>query len=507
MSEISESIRTSRSPRRASSTMVFIAALALVLGLEVWLPGAPTVTTAAVTQAPISSVALVCATSPSFSGTTQLVVSAPDVSRLTATVPSVSTRGRVTLRALMPDRVEGDDTSVAPVVPDPLRSLGENARVTVPQGAAPVAVRGSGSLAPAVVAAATSLVDSGDDRGMVSTTCRRPASTWWFGGASSTLGRLARIVLTNADDLPASVTISIHDEAGDVVAPAGRGIIVPPRDRIELRLDVLAPGLDTAVIRVRATTGRIHAGVLMREVDATTARGVEWLTPMTVAERQVIPVPGSVRSAVVTLLSPDVDATAALWVRDGESRFLPPGLERIELPAGRVVTVALDDTVQGDATLEIDATAALAATLSARVEPRRGTRGDIVNLSAAPALSQAALMTGLRGRDRHVLALTGVDGAASARVSVVADGMEPIVETVDVDGESTIIRELTIPDGVAYVTALVEPVGASASTRRIAASILTLSQRPDGVAGAARVFVARQNTVEVPTVVPAVGMR
>lgn len=491
-------------PRRPTSWVWLVAAgLASIVALEVWLPVAPAAPHPAVAEAPISTVTLVCPSSPTFSGSTSVQVSAPDVSRLTSLPAPSNPRGRVTVTAVATD----EDGAVVPRLPDPIRAVGEQLRVSAPQGAAPLLVRGTGALAPAVVASGTSLVASGDDRGMVTTTCRRPATSWWFSDASSTLGRLARIVLTNADDVPASVTVTIHDADGEVAAPGGRGIIVAPRSRVELRLDVLAPGLDTAAVRVRATTGRIHAALLMREVDVTTPRGVEWLTPTNAMDAQVIPLPSRLQSANLTLLSVDKDATASIWVRDAESRYLPPGFDRVELPAGRVVSLAIDDVIPGGVTLEITATAPIVASVRARVEPVRGSRGDIVSVGPAPALTQAALMAGLRVQDRHTVAITGVDGPATARLSILAAGIEPIVETINVTSTSQVVRDLVIPDGVGVVTVLLEPAGATASSGRIAASLVSTARLPDGVAAAGRVFVARQNTVTVPVIVPAVGMR
>lgn len=492
--------------RRRRSVLVLAVVISVVVGGEWWLPSAPSVTVTAVTQAPISSVALVCASSPTFPANTQVLVSAADVTALTSAVfPASEEPGSITVTALQSQTDQGSAPRLR--LPAPLTEPGSQVRIATRQGSAPLLVRGSGSLAPVVVAAGTSVVTRGDDRGMATATCRRPATSWWFSGAASTLGRLTRIVLTNADELPASVSITIHSDEGLVAAPAARGLVVPPQTQMELRLDVVAPGLSSAALRVRATTGRIHVGVLTREVEITTPRGVEWLTPMSASSDLLIPVPSRLSSAELTLLSPERDATAAVWVRDAESRFLPPGFERVELPAGQLVTLAVDDLIVGGATLDIAASSAVVGSVSARVEPVRGVRGDVVSIGAAPALSQAALMTGLRTQDRHTLALSGVDGPSTVRVSVLAAGVDPIVETMELAAATSVVRDLVLPDRVGFATVLVEPVGASPTSGRIVASMVTTTRMTDGVAGAGRVFVARQNSVAIPVVVPAVGMR
>jgi hypothetical protein len=501
----------------ARSTLPIVVMLGAVLILE-GVPaiiGDASVTASSARIVPVSSVRLVCPASASSRATTDIAVMAapvPDSSAMTQSAPDPSVTeasaqdvSMVRGVALIPSSIAGDEELLAeqilPGLPADIVATGPAVRVVSAPGALPLVIEGSGALAPFTDGASSALSRRGDDRGLAERACESPATSWWFVGAASVLGHNTRIVLTNADDAPASLDIRVFGESGLLSAPGGRGVVVAARTRTELRLEELAPGAPITAIHVRANSGRVHAGVLKRIVDGAAPVGSEWLPRIVPQNRAMIPVPSGVNSLDLVLMAvADKPTRVDITVRTTEGEFTPLGLESLELSADTVVRLALDDALTGGGVIDINSDVGIVATVVGRVDARAGL-GDLVAFGSAPAVAVPGVITGLRVEGTHRLQL------ATAGMAGVVD-----IITIGPDG-AQVTSEVRIPDtGVASVT-LPTMTGSGAGTVIVlprVAVVVTMTTTlavDDGVLASGRTLRVRSSNVTRPEARAAIGLR
>ena len=121
---------------------------------------------------------------------------------------------------------------------------------------------GEGALAPGLIADQWGRDPSGRGRGMASTACAPAASDFWFVGGGAVAGRVTRVLLVNPDVTSAIVDVIIHGPDGEIETPTTRGLVVPGQDRVIVRLDEVAPGINGTAFHVIARAGRVGASVV-----------------------------------------------------------------------------------------------------------------------------------------------------------------------------------------------------------------------------------------------------
>jgi hypothetical protein len=494
-------------PRPAVPVAVVLGAVLILEGLPM-LVGGDAVSASAARIVPISSVRLICPTSISSRATTDIsVVAAPLPEYLSSAAPSGDTDEVSLVRglALVPPLVEGDENALAeqvlPGLPDDISAAGSAARVVSGPGALPLILEGSGTLAPLTEGASSSLSRRGDDRGLAERACEPPATSWWFVGASSVLGHATRIVLTNADEAPASLDIRVFGDSGLLSAPGGRGLAIAARTRVELRLEELAPGAAITAIHVRANSGRVHAAVLKRVVDGAVPAGSEWLPRVLPQNRTIVPVPSGVGSVDLVLMAVGARPTRLdITVRTKEGEFTPLGLESLDLPADTVLRVPLDDALAGGGAIDISSDVGIVATVVGRIEGPTGL-GDVVAFGSAPTLGVPSVLTGLRTDGVH-------------RLQVATAGLAGVVDVIVVNPDATqIATELRITAaGVAQLT-LPQMTGSGVGTVLVlprvpvVVSLTTTLTVDDGILASGRTVRVRSSSVTRPEARAAIGLR
>ena len=314
---------------------------------------------------------------------------------------------------------------------------------------AAVAVRGVGSRARALTAEQTTVVTTGDLRGLSSVTCTPPAADTWLVGGGGEQGRRGRLVLANSAANPVQVRVDVLSATGRVAATPGSTVAVPARSRVVLLLDALAPGVASPVVHVRATGGAVTATLHDARLAGTTARGTDDVAPAAAPARRVL-VPGLTISgrALLRLAVPgSTDAVGEVRLFGPTGPVDPPGGPAVRVPAGGTRDIDLSALPAGTYGVQVSADVPLVA--GAMVE--RGGAGTADHAWLAGALPLRAI-TGLAVVSSEPPWSTTLELTATGKVAAVVD-----LTTVTIGGNRAGEHEtqtLRVPAGTSTITVL-----------------------------------------------------
>ena len=336
---------------------------------------------------------------------------------------------------------------------------------------------GEGSLAPGLVANQWGRDPSGQGRGMASTACAPAASEFWFVGGGAIAGRKTRVLLVNPDETAAVVDVIIHGPEGIIDAPAGRGLVVPPLDRITVQLDVLAPGVAATAFHVLARTGRIGASVDDEQRSGLQSVGTDWI-PQAALPATKVYVPGVINGLGPRVLSivstSENDANVTLRVISPEGTFEPAQSNAFTVTAGAVVTTdmtpALPQTPDGSlpVTLELTSDQPIVAGMRQFFGGNRVQDETAFSAGAQPIYGPAAV-SGLPVRDATDvrLAISAPEGDVEVDIALLPFlGGKSVTELtaprrIKVAAGQLRNIKLEPPTGIDWYTAIVTPVEGS----------------------------------------------
>jgi len=205
-------------------------------------------------------------------------------------------------------------------------------------------------------------LDNPNVRGLAASECQEPRSETWLVGGDTTTGRQTVLSLSNPGLVPATVNVEVWGESGPIQAPLGRGILVGPGAQRVLSLAGLAPDEPQPVVRVSSVGTGIVAALHTSISRGLEADGLAVITGQaTPSENRVIPglfappeeIIGPVRGkegytdvgSSLRVLSPTEDASVEITVlRVAQGNITT----RLELQAGRVGELSLDELGSGD---------------------------------------------------------------------------------------------------------------------------------------------------------------
>lgn len=365
---------------------------------------------------------------------------------------------------------DGQPVTVEPLGADApvLAAVDARGPVAIAATPTPVAVSATGALAAGLAATLLTTVPGGDVTGVGATGCRPPTTEAWFAGVGTELGHRPRLVLTNADEVPAEIEVELHGAAGPLEAPTLQAVIVPAGGSVTFELDATAPDQPQLAVVVRALVGRVAASILDTRVEGLNSLGLDWVAPsVPPTTRLIIPgVSGGGGQRMLHVLAPgELDTRVRLRLLTPTGAITPAGLEEIDVPAGSVRTVDLADVTAGQvSTVELVAEQPVVAAVRV-VTPVSGAAPDAASAEMAYAIGTAALdgpavATGLRADDGWTATLTlAADDAATnnlepattatVRLSYVdaATGVEAAAQSVSVSAGTTVAVDLA-PAGV-----------------------------------------------------------
>ena len=332
---------------------------------------------------------------------------------------------------------------------------------------APRTARATGSWAAGFGADQVARSGAGASRGLAAAPCARPITDGWILGGASTVGRTTQVLLVNDDDRAAQVDLLVYGPEGEVVSPAGSGVVVPPLSRSVVRLSALAPDQPYSAVHVVARTGRIAVSALQTAADGLIPLGMSAL-PVTAASRLVvIPDIPSVASARLLLLSPSGPAEVGVRLLTQDGTITPVGLESVFLDENRLIPIGLTEALAGEPagvviTSDVPVVAAVVVTTGTGSELREG---DVT--AGTPALTAPGVVVGLDvGTVRHVVGIAAPTATTTVRLDLYAGGSSTPVLTrtvqvaagqsrrvgIDVEQDDSLLVITPLGPGPAYVT-------------------------------------------------------
>lgn len=265
----------------------------------------------------------------------------------------------------------------------------------------PLTARTVGSLAPGLVSTESTLDTSDSGRGLSSTACLGPDTSWWFVGSGSTAGRESNLVLVNPESTPAELDVTIAGPEGLLVTPALRGLVLEANARTVVRLTREAPRLPAAVWHVSVRSGRVVAAVQDTEIEGYVPRGDDWIPPAAdPSTRVLVPgiIPGRSDRQLILHAPGEVDATVRVRLVTEGGSYVPTALSQIDVPAGTVVTASLTEALDGQAaTLDLSSDVPIVAGVRQRHSGVGATDFALNEVSFAAGAVPVGTVAGVTG--------------------------------------------------------------------------------------------------------------
>lgn len=354
-----------------------------------------------------------------------------------------------------PVEIGATTASTTPLDPDgvsaPLQLKGGHAWVVDgPKTVGPVQVNVDGPLATKVGAVQFTRETVAKSWQVSAAPCERPTTHAWFVGFSTGVGAHATLLLSNVDNVPATVNVGIYGDTSPPNTDSEHGLTVAPRTQVAVQLDNVAPGLSNAAAEVTATAGRVVPALRFDAQDGSIPRGADFLPRADdAALSQTVPgIPGGDGGRRLVIAAPgDVDATASVKLVTADGSYTPTGMDLIDVPAGGVVSVDLDTELKGAAAAAVvTSTEPVVAGAVSSLPPDKNKGTDVAFTAAVPPLSGPAIAAdGETAADRHTqLVLTAPDNDAHVQLTVAPSSADagPVVSPVTVAGGTTVVIDL-----------------------------------------------------------------
>lgn len=329
----------------------------------------------------------------------------------------------------------GDETSL-PVASGRVGSLEEER---------PLAITGTGDLAPGLIAARFG------GRALAAVDCPAPTPETWFTGVGAGARHDSVLELVNPDEGPAVADVTVYGRGGAIDVPDLRGITVRGRDSLRLQLGEVMPRRSELALRVVVSRGRLSAS-LLDQIPELGARPLteDWLPGQAepTTDAVLLGLPKGEGTDVLAVTNPgDSEARVRVRILTTDSAFVPEGVDEVRVPPGSVRTVTLTTAVRAgvrDGALGIEVTSS---------EPVTSTLRTVVadDLShAVPVLASEEAMTALvpPGAGSVLLADAGAAGVATVEAWT-ADGKELESQRVELKpGQGGLVE---LPEGAVLV--------------------------------------------------------
>lgn len=333
-----------------------------------------------------------------------------------------------------------------------LQQAGPNRTVTVERGSLEQVDPGdSGAVLRAPDDGALGLLAARSERvdgALAAAGCRAAQPEWWFTGAGGGVDHASVLYLTNTDEGPATVDVSVHGATGSVDRAGTRGLTVAPGETMKLPLTDVAPGSDELTVQVTATRGRVVAAAL-DTVSSADGEAREWLAPSAPpAEDVVLPgvAAGAGQAQLVVTNPGDQQAIVDLQVVTEDGAFVPLGQEQVSVDPDSVEKVDLTKALKRRA-----AAVHLRSEVPVTGAVRSAEAGDTgYAFSAAPLSSPAGVV--LAGSRSELQLVTGKKAASLEVLAYAGDGSRVASEPVTVPASG--MRLVPFPSGAAYAVVL-----------------------------------------------------
>lgn len=298
-----------------------------------------------------------------------------------------------------------------------------------------------GRTAPMIAAAESVTVAAEDLTGFAALACGEPRLESWLVGGNVGTGAEDIVILTNAGQVPTTVTLSVYG-----TMRSARTIVVPAGTQLALPLVSIAAGNESPVVKVEAVGAPVRAVLQSSRVQVLDPAGVDLQDAVAGAQQSVVltgvqafPVEGDEADmTVLRLLSPDADGQADIVVRAtgagaAVTEFAVP------LTAETPSDISLSGLPPGTYTVEVEADAAVVAAV--RQQDGSGLDSDFAWVTPAPEIAAEVLVAVPAGPSPQLQLANTSDAAATVGLERV-DGTDheeivvPAGESVSVDVEA-----------------------------------------------------------------------
>jgi hypothetical protein len=266
--------------------------------------------------------------------------------------------------------------------------------------------------------------------------CQAPRARWWFTGAGATLDHSSELVLSNVDPGPAVVDVRLLGPHGEVPTVGTRGITIAPGAQRLIPMSDIAPQTDQMTIGVRASRGRVVAGV--RDSFAVQgAVGQEWLPAAERPSRsaRLAGLPAGPGSRTLLVANPSsLEAVVRVQVVGRSGPFTAAGLDELRVAPGTTEEVDIGAALNraGPVALRLRSQVPVLATVRSTAAGDTSYAASVVPLVGAAAAPVV---------DRFPATLEVTAGGLSGQVSVVgydAEGMRVGGTRLDLPPRSTL---------------------------------------------------------------------
>jgi len=226
-------------------------------------------------------------------------------------------------------------------------------------------------------------------------TCISGAATSWFVGGTANVTSQGKLVLINSGLSDAVAEVATYSEDGP---SEPRSITVKALTKREIRIDSLAPGADRLVVKVKVISGRVTSFLVDERVRGLNNIGGDFVAPISTPSTELViaglPAAFGSSSTITRTLrlmsTDDVDTNVSVEVLSREGVYVPVELGNIEINAGEVVDIPLEnlDLGKGNFGLKITATTSIVASLFSEV--KSGSISDFMWSAPSPAFENAS---------------------------------------------------------------------------------------------------------------------
>ena len=188
------------------------------------------------------------------------------------------------------------------------------------------------TLAPAdgrvanAVGAVTTLIKSGDLRGLTAAPCTQPSAMSWIVGGSIAAGSSAELRLVNPGVTPATAKVTLYGSIGRLSLPSNGEITVPAGGSSSLALETKGSQDPRIAVSVEADGGSVVPTLVTESLDGETPAGTDVITPGAAPATDLV-IPG------VEIIEP---------AAQGEVPDAKTGADSSDTPAVRIVNPGAD---------------------------------------------------------------------------------------------------------------------------------------------------------------------
>lgn len=150
--------------------------------------------------------------------------------------------------------------------------------VQAPDGSTPISVGASGS----------AMIEQPDLTGFVASSCRAPSPEAWIAGATVSTGVTDVLMITNPNDVAATVSLTVYGVDGEKV-PAGGEFALSAHSQRAIPVASIAGEEQSPVVRVTAEGAPVRTSLQSSRVDTLEARGADLQAGTLPAREAVIP--------------------------------------------------------------------------------------------------------------------------------------------------------------------------------------------------------------------------